>query len=471
MRGACQGSGRLALVLWGLLAAAVAAAAEPPVLAIRDVTIVDVVSGRLVGPRTVLVAEGRIAAVGARGEVLEPDGAQVLEAAGRYLIPGLVDMHVHLFNNHSGRPHNDWTFPLFVAHGVTGVREMWTQPGSMAVVAGWRRQVEAGTLVAPRVLAAGARVQEAAPHDARRAVREVAGAGADFVKVFSRIPRSGWRAVLAEAGARDLPVAGHVPAQVSLLEAAAAGQRSNEHLTQVYEACTPIEQALLAERAGLDPERLGARMHEQEPRMLAAFDAAHCREVARALADSGQVQVPTLSMARVDLALLDPAHAVDPRLRVLREDERARWQRILGQLGPVDAVLAEQRWAVTRKITGILSAAGVPLLAGTDSPMPLVYPGWSLHEELALLVESGLTPIEALRTATIAPARFLGLEAQAGSVQVGRRADLVVLDADPLADINHTRSIRAVVLGGRVLDRGMLDAMLQVQHARPSSRR
>ncbi|HET6602606.1 MAG TPA: amidohydrolase family protein [Xanthomonadaceae bacterium] len=455
------------LVACALLAAAVAAAAaaDRPPLAIRAVTVVDVVAGAHVGPRTVLVVDGRIAAVGARDEVQVPAGAVVIDGAGRYLIPGLVDMHVHLFNNHSGRPHNDWAFPLYVAHGVTGVREMWVQPGSMDVVAGWRRQVEEGALVAPRVLAAGSRVQEAAPHDARRAVRELARAGVDFVKVFSRIPPQGWRAALAEAARRGLPVAGHVPAQVRLLDAAEAGQRSNEHLTQVHEACTSIQDELLAERAGLDPERLGTRMQAQETRVLAAFDALQCRTRARRLAATGQAQVPTLVMARMELALLDPAHATDPRLNLLREDERARWQRILGQLGPVDAALARQRWEVTRRIVGILHRAGVPLLAGTDSPMPLVYPGYALHEELALLVESGLTPVEALRAATIGPMRWLGLEAEAGSIEAGKRADLVVLDADPLADIAHTRAIHAVVLAGRLHDRGALDAMLPMQAA------
>jgi len=317
-----------------------------------------------------------------------------------------------------------------------------------------------GELVAPRILAAGVVVQGSSPGDAAQQVDAAAGAGADFIKVFSEVPESNWRAILDASRRRSLPVAGHVPAGVSLLAAATAGQRSSEHLMQAFEACTTIERSLLDARKGLAGEQLVARRDEQEARVLDAFDQDTCDRVATALAPSGQAQVPTLVLAYNESKPVDRTPQSDPRWRYLRVDEQARWSRILEALSSQDGTVAARRWSVARKIVSTLHRAGVPVLAGTDAPMPKVYPGFSLHEELQLLVESGMSPQAALRAATLAPASFLGIADRAGSVAVGKRADLVILDADPLRDIRNTQRIHAVLLDGRLLRRSALDALL-----------
>ncbi|HKP67029.1 MAG TPA: hypothetical protein VJX31_10415, partial [Casimicrobiaceae bacterium] len=228
-----------------------AAAGERPAVAITDVSIVDVEHGRLLGPSTVLVADGRIATIGAPSSTAVPAGAERIDGRGRFLMPGLVDLHVHLFNNASKRPPNTWSFPLYVANGVTGVREMAAVPASIAAVKQWRSAMADGSLVAPRILAAGVAAWGPSPDEAAQQVDLAADAGADFIKVFSELGEPAWRAVLDAAKRRSLPVMGHVPAGISALTAAEAGERSEEHLMQVFEACSTIERSTLDARRGL----------------------------------------------------------------------------------------------------------------------------------------------------------------------------------------------------------------------------
>ena len=440
---------------------AAAQAAKRPVIAIENVTVIDTVAGRGVGPRTVLVVGGRIAAIDEPPAVQIPRAATRVDGRGLYLIPGLVDMHVHLFNNATRRPPNEWAFPLFVVNGVTAVREMRTEPAQMPTVKRWREQVARGELIAPHVLAAGVAVRGNSEDEARRQVRAAHVAGADFIKVFSEVPAAHWRALLDQARALGMPVCGHVPAEVSLLEAARAGQGSDEHLTQAYEACSSREEELLAARQGVTGDDLVKLRDAQEPQVLESFDQQLCDRAMAALAETNQVQVPTLVLAHFEARGAPSNFRGDPRWRLLRADEQARWERILEQTAADDKVLATGRRDVSCKIVGALRAAGVRILAGTDAPMPLVYPGFALHDELELLVECGLSPAEALRAATIAPAEFLGQAESRGSVAVGKRADLVLLEADPLRQIGNVRRIRAVVLDGRLLRRADLDSLLR----------
>jgi hypothetical protein len=429
-------------------------------IAITEVTVIDLDRGRTIGPRTVLIDDGRIVAIVAPRDARIPPAAQQVDGRGRFLIPGLVDMHVHLFNTYSRRPPNDWAFPLFIANGVTAVREMNAEPASMAVVDQWRRGLVDGELVAPRILAVAMSLRGNPAADVPAQVDAAADAGADAIKVFSETPALRWRAILDASQARSLPVVGHVPADVSLLAAATAGQRSNEHLMQAFEACSSVEAQLLEERRNPDGDVSATRRDAQEARALDTFDRRTCQRVGKALAATGQAQVPTQVLYHEDTIRRDPSPRDDPRWRYLRTDERARWERILASAAP-DEAQAKRRWHVARKIASTFHRAGVSILAGTDTPMPGIYPGFSLHEELALLVESGFTPRDALRSATLAPAQFLGIADTTGSVAVGKRADLLLLDADPTRDIRNTRRIRAVVLDGRLLQRDDLDALLE----------
>jgi imidazolonepropionase-like amidohydrolase len=434
---------------------------EKQTIAITDVTVIDVEHGRSLDSRTVLISDGHISAIVASRDAAIPASAISLSGRGKFLIPGLVDMHVHLFNLSSKRAPNDWTFPLFIANGVTGVRDMRADSPSITQVNAWRKRVNAGELASPHIFATGISVRGASPEDAARQVDAAKEAGADFIKVFSEVPENHWRAIIATAQSRSLPVAGHVPAGVPLLTAATAGQRSNEHLMQAYEACSSVEAGLLATRQGLAGDALAAKRDAQEAQALEAFDHAKCSRVAKSLAASGQVQVPTMVLANEDAMQKRGPPDSDERWRFLRADERERWQRFVAGYTADDAALEKLRHPIARKIVSIMHRAGVPIMTGTDSPMPGVYPGFSLHEEMAMLVDAGLTPREALRSATLVPAQFLGLAATTGSVDVGKRADLVLLDADPAKNIRNTRRIHAVLIDGRLLRRGDLDELLE----------
>ncbi len=457
----------LAVAVLTLVPASVNSAdvSPPPVprrtIAIENAQIVDVRSGRTLAPRTVLIVDGMIDAIGEPESIAIPPSAQRVEGRGRFLLPGLVDMHVHLFNNSSRRPPNDWTFPLFVVNGVTGIREMRSEPAQIATVADWRAKVSRGELIAPHILAAGVAVRGDSVESARRQVREAQAAGADFIKMFSTVPEAHWRAIIDEARTAKIPVAGHTPYWIRLVEAAQAGQRTNEHLTQGFEASTAREAHWIAGRDGLTWEQLDALLTAKEPEMLQDFDAAACARMAAALAQAGQAQVPTLVLLHLEQAGAREGFREDPRWKYLRSDEHVRWEQGLASRTAADDEQSARRWAVSRKIVAAMNAAGVHILTGTDTPMPLNYPGYSLHQELALLVECSLSPAEALRAATLWPAELLGLGESQGAVEVGKRADLVLLSADPLADIRNTQQIHAVILDGRLLNRADLDGLLE----------
>jgi imidazolonepropionase-like amidohydrolase len=422
----------------------------PTELAITSVSVVDVEQGRLLAHRTVLIAKGRIVGIEPATGVVLPATTRRIDGRGRYLIPGLVDMHVHVFSYDPRRPTSEWTFPMYVAQGVTGVREMNAHGDYPSRIRRWNDAVATGTLVAPRILAVGAAVRGPSPAEAEQQVAEARRAGATFIKVYSSLSEPAWQAMRRAARAHGLDYAGHVPARLFLLDAARDGLRSGEHLTQVYEACMPDEAAMIQARRQLEGEPLMALRIAQDEPALRAYDPPLCERVARQLATTGHVQVPTMVLAHAEAQPMPADRRHDPRFMHAPADVRARWVGMLATFPNVPSELSLQRWRATLAIVATLHRAGVPLMAGTDAPSPLVYPGYSLHDELALLVEAGLSPAEALRAATLVPARFLDLAGESGTVAIGKRADLVLLDADPLRDIANTRRIHAVLLDGRI---------------------
>jgi len=424
------------------------AAAEPP-LVIAHVSLVDVALGSLVPDQTVVVRSGRIAQAGDAALSAVPQGATVVDGRGRYLMPGLWDSHVHaLFDAEVARSF----LPRFVAEGVTGVRDMG---GKVEVLRAARFAILAGTLIGPRIVAAGAVVDGPHPADpavsiavgdsgaARAAVDSLARSGADFIKVYTLLPRQSYFAVLREAARLGLPVAGHVPAGVTPLDAAVGGQRSIEHLRD-----------------------------EAEPLCAAVSDPA-CVRLLDTLRVHGTWLVPTLVVLRVKAILDDSSLVRDSRLGAVPDLVRAAWEGIREREGPRPAAYWREkraRFFGELALTGAAWRQGVPLLAGTDAGALYTYPGSSLHEELAQLVRAGLTPAAALRAATLGAAEFLGAADSMGTVAVGKVADLVLLGADPLADIRNTRRIEGVVLRGRLLARPVLDSLAAVGGAvrRPS---
>ena len=422
-------------------------------VAITHVTAIDVDRGTARPDLTVLIDGSRITAIGPAATTPTPSTARIIDARGRYLIPGLWDMHVHTVV-----PTGRQLLGLYVANGVTGVRDMG---GDFATIRRWREEIVAGTLVGPRIVAAGpyleghsspiAHIEVHTPDDARRAVDSLTSLGVDFVKVHSALPRETFFAAARAAREHHLPLAGHLSRNVSVEEASDSGQRSLEHLLGFVNVCTPAESVSFA---GVDPLR------------RIVFNTCTSRDqrpVYTHLASNGTWVTPTIATAW-EFAML-PKHEVpgDSLRRFLSDSLRVYLTEIFDPppaLPPDGDVLGRRLFAKRRQLIRALYEAGVPLLAGTDAPMRNVPPGFGLHEELAELTRSGLPPIAALRAATYEPARYFRALDSLGTIAVGKLADLVLLEADPRADIGNARRVAAVLTRGRVYDRRALDSLL-----------
>jgi imidazolonepropionase-like amidohydrolase len=409
-----------------------------------------------------------IAAMSSDRRVRVTRGATVINGRGKYLIPGLWDMHVHL----SFPPGAAQIFlPVMVANGVLGARDMHSFLPPIislkhAVAQVGLRLFVAGTAVdGPNSYLPGARVVRT-PEEARTAVRELKAAGVDFIKVYSSLPKDLYLAVASEAKNDGIPFVGHVPYTVTAAEASDAGQKSLEHLTEVDVGTSSDEAAIKAEELEAMNQKHG---YIPDPaRLKSTFDSVKTFALFERFRKNDTWQVPTLVVFYQEIQIADTSRRGNDSLLVyIPKMLRDYWRSL-----PVDiATKMVALGAVHADLVGRLNRAGVPILAGSDCPNPFVYPGFSLHDELGLLVRSGLTPAEALRTATINPARFLGMTDSLGTVARGKIADLVLLDANPLTDIANTKRVRAVIQGGRLLNRDTLDAMLARARARAAADR
>lgn len=468
-----------------VLALAPAEPPEVPPIVIRHVSVVDTGGGPTKSGRTVVVAEGQVAAVVDDADY-KPESSKVreIDATGKFLIPGLWDMHVHLATE-SG-------LPLFVANGVTGVRVMWGNPamtGFPVPHTVWRREIAAGKRRGPRMVLASNIIDGPKPiwpgsvavsdeTGARKAVRAAKAGGADFVKVYSLLSPESYRAVADEAKAQGLSFAGHVPTLVSAREASDLGQKSMEHLYGILAACSPVEAEMLAARKAILVESKGdwfaarVQLKPVEARLRETFKDDLAESLFSKFKANGTWQCPTLAVLRALGSMDDPAFTKDDRLKYIDPFVRLYWNPKADprfrSMTADDYKAQRESFARGLTLVGKMHKAGVPILAGTDEANPYIFPGFSLHDELALFVKAGFTPLEALRTATINPARFLGRESTAGTVAPGKEADLVLLDADPTLDIANTKAIRAVVCRGDWLDRDDLDALLKSVEVRPN---
>lgn len=433
-------------------------------IAIENVTVIDAVSGARPAQR-VVIEDDRIVSVAAMSAP-SPAAGTVVDGTGRYLIPGLWDMHVHFIYDEALTA----AMPsLFLDHGITSVRDTG---GNFARMTALRRELEASGQPAPRIFLAGPLldgervvydggdpgrpplgVANAGTRIARARVQSLKAGGADFIKIYELVQPDVFEALVDEARALELPIAAHVPL---MLVADDAGPKvdSMEHLRNIELACARNWRELWAARTarisafegrGYD---LRSELHSaQRIPAIRAFDPDRCDDVLATLTRT--IQVPTLRLNSV---------------AVVRPFERRRWQQAAMALPPeVQSAWATRAAAMSARadsvdptftqwsfrLTGLMHAAGVPIGAGTDTPIGLGIPGESLHAELELLVRSGLSERDALFAATVQPARFLGIESQTGQIRAGMWADLVLLEADPLADISATRRIYRVMSKGR----------------------
>ncbi len=455
----------LAEALLGILLFAfgtTARAAGEEALAFVHVNVIDATGAPVQRDMTVVIQDGRITALGHSDALQPPVHATVVNGRRKYLIPGLWDMHVHV-------AFGDWVpadprinLPLFVANGVTGVREMG---GDLEVLLKWREQTAAGSLLGPRMIIAGPMLDGPTPRfpssapvasaaDGTRVVDELKSRGVDFIKIQSLIPRDGYFAAARRSRELGIPFVGHVPDAVRAAEASDAGQGSIEHFTGIFEGCSTIEDQLIK-----GPKSLGENVR--------TYDPGRAHRLIALMAKNRTWQVPTLVWERGQWLIDDIDLSHDPLVRYAPAAWRERtWpmfkEAILKDMD-TDPLPVRRRFVqMELEMTRAMFQAGVPFMAGTDTAAGVhIFPGFSLPQELALFVKAGLSPMQALQTATLNPARFLGRENEMGTIAKGKLADLVLLDANPLSDINNTRRIRGVVLAGRYFDRAGLDRMLE----------
>jgi imidazolonepropionase-like amidohydrolase len=454
------------------LACACAPAAPDGGFAIENVTVIDAVGGVRVG-QTVVVRGDEIVAVLDAGN--RPDVEQVIDGSGRYLVPGLWDMHVHLTYDDALTP----AMPaLFLRWGVTSVRDTGGLLDRLLPV------VEAMTdpdAIAPRVFFAGplldgervvydgdGRPEIGTPNPtveaARANVAALAAAGVDFIKIYELVSPEVFDALVTAAEERGLPIDAHVPLSMRAREVAPR-VGGLQHLRNIELDCAADAAELLDARrrvlaeAGDEPgAALRSRLHAlQRLPAIAAYDQAQCDAALATM--GGTIQVPTL---RLNSFALRPPFSRDDWYDALDgapEPIAAAW-RAAGEAwraAPTSPDTTFAAWSL--RLVGWMHERGIPVGAGTDTPINYSLPGYALHSELEMLVRAGLTPLDALRAATVRPAEFFGLEGEMGAIAPGMRADLVLLSADPLADISNTRRIEAVVSKGRLLDAAALRAL------------
>ncbi len=430
-------------------------------LVLKNVTVVDVRTGMLQPDQTVIIEGNHITFVGPTKAVKFSGRAQLVDGRNLFVIPGLWDMHVHLVLGDWFPDAQEISLPLLVANGVIGVRDMGSELG---IVQGWRNEIESGRLIGPRIRTSGpmldgpkprfpSSIAIATPEDGRRAVADLKRRGADFIKLQSLIPREGVFAIAEESKKQEITFEGHVPDSVRASEMSEAGMKSFEHLIGIFEGSSPAEDDFL-------------KGNKTEGRFLATYDSARARSLALILATNQTWQCPTLVWERGGNLIDASDFSKDARVKYVPGSWRTKtWKRFTEEItqGYGTDDLATRRKFIEKEleVVGMLHKAGVPFVAGTDTPAGVhIFPGFSLHEELQRFVAAGFTPVEALQTATLNPARFFGMEDQLGSVEKGKLADLVLLKANPLDDIANTQKIAAVIVNGSYFSSKDLERML-----------
>ncbi len=443
-------------------------------LVFTDVTVIDATGAPVKPDMTVVVRGDRIEALGKTGKLTVPRNAQVVDATGKFLIPGLWDMHIHPW---FGKNY----LALFTANGVTGVRVMWGEP----VHHKWRQEISAGKLIGPRMVIASRGIDGSdlffsesiivsSEDEGRQVVRNVKKMGADLVKVYHDIPRDAYFAIADEAKKQGIPFAGHVPCLVSAAEASDAGQQSIEHCSFVWVACSTEGEEELKRKVKeiwetwvTGPTSLSHARDQVKFWSDIPYSEKKSAELFAHLAKNDTWVCPTLMGWH---SLSEEHFANDTLLKYMPLSTKDSWKNDVYVAWANGEGRADYR-KLREKQLAIVSAmrrAGVGLLAGTDTiPAAYLLPGFSLHDELALFVQAGLSPMQALQTATYNAAKCLGMLDSMGTIEQGKIADLVLLDSNPLQDISNTHRIAAVVVGGKIFQRAALQKMLaqvEVKH-------
>ena len=444
-------------------------------IAIEHVTLIDAINP-IRENQTVLIDDGRIVAIVNSDTKGRVSAQTTVDGSGQILIPGLWDFHVHFtFDTRF----TDAMAGLFLYHGVTNVRDTGgLLEDLLPVVDTLQRSganapsiwysgplLDGADVVYDGVNFPGLGIANPTPEAARANIAEIHAAGASFLKIYEMVSPEVFAAIVDEARLRNLPIDGHVPLSMRARDVAPQVQ-SLEHLRNYEMDCVSepeiwlaARQQQLANTANEPGNVLRTRLHElQRLTAISNEDPEVCAEMTEAL--KATVSVPTLRMNSMDLHIPFMREDFDQAMQMIPPSVQQEWEAahtaLLASEEPVDTTFAE--WSLRR--TGELHAAGVPIAAGTDTPIGWSIPGYSLHTELEQYVQVGMTPLEALHSATVAPAEYFGLEDEMGQLQVGFIADAVLLTGNPLENIIDTRSIQAVINRGALLTRVQLDGLI-----------
>ncbi len=444
-----------------------------PTLILNHVTVVNPTTSSPRRDVSVTIVGDRIRSITPYSHARGTADVVTVDAEGKFLIAGLWDMHVHALSKNQP----DRFFPMFVANGVTGIRDMGGDI-PLEQIGRLRKEISNGSRLGPEVYAAGPILEGEHPFwpfsvsvkdqaEAHRVVSELIKEGADFLKVYNTLSREAYLAIALEAKDARVPFVGHIPNSLTPAEASDLGQKSIEHLWGIplYLSSDPEQLKQMSAEADNadDPKTARDLFYRVNQAILSSYDSKKAGTLFEKFVQNGTWQCPTLVVLRSYASIHDPNLRENPRNAYIPDELRKFWDSMGGVPDPRNDDIQLRLFAHDIEIVRAMHSLGVPLLAGTDTPNPYTYPGFSLHEELQFLVSAGLSPAEALQTATLRAAEFLGIQRDFGSVEAGKVANLVLLDANPADDIRNTEKIRAVILRGKFLSREALKELLANQ--------
>lgn len=467
MRGV--GAFRCLILLYCVLPSLAWPQSTPNFLVLTNANVIDTRTGSVGHNLTVVIRDGTIRSIAKIGLIQASRKLRVVNANGKYLIPGLWDMQVRSANGPAAAWDEKILYPLYIANGVTGVRDM---EGDADLLDQRQQRIQNGEFLGPNVVFPGGALDSTSsdghviavnnPAEARHAVHTFKDRGVDLIKLLPHVARETYLAIADEAARVRLHFVGQVPESVSVAEASAAGQRSIEHLSGVLLACSSQEAELrrkTLEALTRDDAESYAALTDQT---IASYDPQKAWNLFSELTDHNTYQVPALVSWWAAATLDAPGVATDPRLQYVPVSIRTQWAPAKVRQHTTPGQLAGSKALSSRYIELVHSMhrAGVPFMTGTNGPDSYVFPGFSLHDELELLVKAGFSNAEALSAATFYPALFMVKLDKYGVIEPGRVADMVLLDANPLEDIRNTRKISAVVVRGKYHSRLELDRTL-----------
>lgn len=440
---------------------------------IQNVNIINVKNGQMLSERSILVSDGKIKAILLTKELDTIEFSEIIDAQGSFVIPGLWDMHAHLRANKLPPDIiTDWMMPLFMANGVMGVREMTSScetndqgPVCLEQMREWQKEIERGTLDGPRFLSLSSfQLNSPQEHDyKKREIKQLVETfdeqNIDLLKIYTGLSPKAFNRVMHEAKKHDIPAGGHIPLRMTISEASTKGLRSVEHARDFLFDCFPGSKSFRKTAKSQDPPI--DTMHD----MVDQFDERKCQKIFQVMIKNKTWYVPTHLTRKMEAFADNIEFRNDTRNQYIPKFLLESWKKDANRVVAIDST-KDGRDAFMKfytkglEITGQAHDAGIRIVVGTDGGDSFVYPGFGVHDELKELVKAGLAPLEALQAATLHSAEFLNLQDSFGSVEVGKKADFLLLKNNPLFNIENTQDIKAVVYRGEYLNRDKLNSFL-----------